>query len=203
MNLRETYNRIAGDWHKDHKISDWWVEGTNKFVSFLPKSANVLDVGCGPGDKSKFLSQKGLRIIGIDFSENLIDISRKNAPDAHFIVMDMKDVGQITHLFDGIFAQASLLHIPKNEIQEVLGTLISKLTPGGYLYVAVKGMRDNGVEEETLEENDYGYPYKRFFSYFSMDELVKYFSDLHLEIVYKDSKLVGRTNWLQIVGKKK
>jgi hypothetical protein len=114
----------------------------------------------------------------------------------------MRDLDARLGPFDGIFAQASLLHIPKNEIRATLEKLATRLSIGGCFYIAVKGMRPDGKEEEILTENDYGYPYQRFFSYYSMDELRAYLTDLKLTIIYEDSKLVGKTVWLQIVGKK-
>jgi SAM-dependent methyltransferase len=202
MNLKDTYNKIAVDWFKDHKNDDWWVEGTNFFISLLKKGGRVLDVGCGAGVKSKYLLGKGLEVTGIDFSEKFIEIAAREVPEAKFLVLDMKDVNNLGIKFDGIFAQASLLHIAKKDVVDVLFKFVERLDPDGYLYIAVKGLREGGKEEETVEENDYGYEYERFFSFYTMDELRKYLSDLGLNVVYENSKIVGRTNWLQIVAKK-
>lgn len=202
MNLKETYNRIAEDWFKDHKGDNWWVEGTDKFVSLLPPNASVLDVGCGAGVKTKYLSAKGLQVTGIDFSEKFIEIAKREVVAAEFQVMDMNSVENLNRKFDGVFAQASLLHIPRNNILDVLKKITSVVKEGGIIYVAVKGVNASGKEEDVLKENDYGYEYERFFSYYRMEELEKYFADLNLEIIYKNSNLVGRTDWLQIIGKK-
>ena len=80
---------------------------------------------------------------------------------------------------------------------------MSALKSNGYIYVAVKGKYPDGPEEAVLKESDYGYDYERFFSYFTMDELKSYFNDLKLEIVYENHKVFGKTDWLQIIGKKK
>ena len=202
MNLKDTYNKIAEDWHADHKQDDWWVEGTDHFCSLLKKGSRVLDVGCGAGVKSRYLSKKGLDVTGIDFSEKLIGIAEKESVGVEFIVMDMKDAHNLSRQFDGVFAQASLLHIPKKEVADVLGVLVSVLKSSGYIYVAVKGKYPNGPEEAVLKESDYGYDYERFFSYFTMDELKSHFEDLRLEIVYESHKVFGKTDWLQIIGRK-
>jgi SAM-dependent methyltransferase len=202
MNLKDTYNRIAEDWHKDHLQDDWWVEGTNKFISFFAPNAEILDVGCGSGFKAKYLSEHGLHVTGIDFSDALIEIAKREVPHADFFVMDMKEVRTIAKQFDGIFAQASLLHIPHDEIGEVIKSLISKLKENGYLYVAVKGTHPDGPNEEIKEENDYGYRYERFFSYFNLEELKAYYEDANLKIVYENMNRVGNTDWLQLIGRK-
>ncbi|TSC61703.1 MAG: methyltransferase family protein, partial [Parcubacteria group bacterium Gr01-1014_106] len=138
ISLKETYNRIGEEWHRDHQKDDWWVEGTDRFVSLLRPNALVLDVGCGGGTKSKYLMQKGLRVVGIDFSEKMVEIAQREVPTGTFHVCDLRDIGTLEHQFDGIFAQAVLLHVPKIEIPQTLTGMVGKLASGGYLYIAVK-----------------------------------------------------------------
>lgn len=201
MNLKSTYNKIAKDWYSDHKSDDWWNEGTDTFISFLGKGV-VLDVGCGGGTKSQYLIQKGLNVVGIDFSEGLLDIARKNVPGTSFLLLDMREVSTLNQKFDGVFTQASLLHIPKKEIQKTIDGLVSVLKQNGYLYIAVKEAKRGKPDEEIKKENDYGYEYERFFSYFTMEELNNYLASSGLEVVYKKANQKGKTNWLQIIGKK-
>ncbi len=202
MNLKETYNRIAEDWFKDHKSDDWWVDGTNKFLSFLSSGDNILDAGCGAGVKSKYLKESGFNVTGIDFSEKFIEIAKREVPEVEFQVMDLRNTDKLNQKFNGVFAQASLLHISKSEIVTVIGKLVSILKPEGYFYVAVKGVHDGSKEEDVVKENDYGYEYERFFSYYTMSELENYLNQQNLNIVYKNSKLNGRTDWLQIIGQR-
>ena len=202
MDLKETYNRIADDWHKDKRKNTWWMPGTDKFISFLKAGNTVLDVGCGPGLKSKYLGDRGFTVTGIDFSDTLIEIARKEVPDAEFFVLDMRDVQSLPGRFDAVFAQASLLHIPKREAGQVIHGLASKLKPPGYMYIAVKGIWQDGIEEHILKEEDYGYPYERFFSYYSMEELKGYLTDEGLEVIDESSTHVGHTDWLQIIGRR-
>ncbi|OGZ70771.1 MAG: hypothetical protein A3F47_00030 [Candidatus Staskawiczbacteria bacterium RIFCSPHIGHO2_12_FULL_38_11] len=206
MSLKETYNKIAESWHQDHQSDDWWVEGTNTFISFLKKGELVLDVGCGAGTKSKYLLKNGLQVIGIDFSEKMIEIARKEIPQGKFFVMDINDVDKLRENFDGIFMQAVLLHVPKKEVESVLKKAVVKLKVGGYLYIAVKEKISGGVDEEIKKDDDYGYEYERFFSYFSLDEFKNYFKNVGLEMVYENvmspSETLRKSNWMQVIGKK-
>lgn len=203
MDLKDTYNTIAEDWVKDHDKDTWWQEGTEYFLSLLPKKSTILDVGCGGGIKTRYISEKGYGVMGIDFSDKMIEIAKRENPGIEFAVVDMYDINTIEKTFDGIFVQAALLHIPKNRVMEVLTKMKEKLNPNGLLYLAVKGIRDDGVEEGIKTENDYGYDYQRFFSYFSLDELKNYFTILDLEIVWEGNRGSNATNWIQIIGKKK
>jgi len=204
MDLKETYNRIAEDWHKDHLHDDWWIQDNDTFIKNLPTDARVLDVGCGSGVKSKYLIDHGLKVTGIDISEKLLEIARREVPEAEFRVLSMTDLDLIPEMFDGVFAQASLLHIPKKDAEEIVKQMAKRLVPGGLLYIAVKELRAGNSEEEIVKENDYGYEYERFFSYFTMDELERYLTEAGLQVISKlrNPNKSGKTVWLQIIGRK-
>lgn len=202
MNLKSTYNKIAKDWMKDHHGDTWWIEGTDKYLSFLTPSAYILDVGCGAGEKSKYLVKKGFNVTGIDFSDEMIKLAKEQVPAGKFFVKDIKQALEFENLFDGVFAQAVLLHIPKNEVVGVLKNIAEPLKSDGYFYVAVKEIRLGNKDEEIVKENDYGYEYERFFSYFSLDELKDYIKQVGLQVVYENITSSGKTNWIQIVAKK-
>jgi SAM-dependent methyltransferase len=201
MNLKETYNKIAQDWNTDHANDTWWVEGTDHLVSLLPKNASILDVGCGGGHKVKYLSDKEFKVTGIDFSEEMIEHAQKYEPRATFKVLDIYDLDSMKEKFDCVFAQAVLLHIPKSKILEALAKFKKVAKPNGLVYVAVKEVKSDGIEEKVVTENDYGYDYERFFSFFNQEELRKDFEKVGLEVVWENVANSGKTNWLQIIGK--
>lgn len=202
--LRDTYNRIAEDWSRDHADDDWWIEGTNKFLSLLPANGSVLDVGCGAGNKAKYMADRGFHVLGIDFSEELLKIARAEALATKFRNVAMEELDSITEQFDGVFAQASLLHIPKAEAEDIVKKMAARVNDGGHLYIAVKEIREGNPEEEINKENDYGYNYERFFSYFIIPELESYLQNAGLEVVWsvRNPNPSGKTVWLQIIGKK-
>lgn len=117
--------------------------------------------------------------------------------------MDMREVGKLGQKFNGVFAPPSLLHIPRKEIVNVLRNLLSVLKDGGYFYAAVKEKRADGPDEEIKKQNDYGYEYERFFSYFTLDELKKYFIGIGLRVCYESITPSGNAKRVQIIGQKK
>jgi len=200
MDLKSTYNKIADDWFKDHKEDNWWRAGTDKFISLLPKGATVLDVGCGAGMKSKYLLDKGLKATGMDFSEKMIGIAKREYSDIDFFVGDVYELSSYKNKFDAVFAQAVLLHVPKDKVLKVLEQLRNKLKPGGLLYLAVKEVKADGKEEKVLKESDYGYEYERFFSFFTLPEIKDYIGKLELKLVWENITTSGRTNWIQVIA---
>lgn len=163
----------------------------------------MLDVGCGSGVKSKYLMEHGLNVMGIDISSGLLAIAEREAPGAEFRELSMLDLDTLPETFDGIFAQASLLHIPKKDAGMVVQKMARRLVPGGLLYIAVKESRSDKPEESIEKENDYGYEYERFFSYFTMAELERYLVEAGLTPVWqsRNSNPSRKTVWLQIIGK--
>jgi len=200
--LKETYNKIAENWNIDHEKDDWWTEGTNIFLSFLPKNADVLDIGCAGGNKTNYIKQKGFEIEGVDFSESMIEEAKKRFPNIHFELWDVYKIDRYPKKFNAIFCEAVLLHIPKEEFLVVLKKIISRLNNNGILHIALKKMKENGIEEEIKKENDYGFNYERFFSYFNEEELRSYFKEAGLEILSEKIISSGRSNWINIIGKK-
>lgn len=202
MDLRETYNRIAEDWHKQHQTDDWWVSGTQKFISLLKRASLVLDVGCAGGVKSRYLIDRELRVVGIDISEGLIEIAKREVPKGEFLVLGMEELQKLDQQFDGIFMQASLLHIPRAKVADVIARAAGKLNKEGLLYVAVKEKRAGKPDEEVKLENDYGYDYERFFSYFTVDEIKDSMQWAGLKVIHEQIELAGSTRWIQVIGQK-
>ncbi|PIS04611.1 MAG: hypothetical protein COT81_05600 [Candidatus Buchananbacteria bacterium CG10_big_fil_rev_8_21_14_0_10_42_9] len=202
MSLKDTYDKIAEDWFAVHKVDSWWHEGIDKFISLVGQGGTVLDAGCGAAVKSKYLSQNGMKVTGVDFSEKMIGIAKREVPAAEFLVGDIKDLDFLNQKFDGIFAQAVLLHFPKDEISEVLNSLLSKLNPGGYIYIAVKAKRLDGPSETTITQNDFGYEFERFFSFFALEEIKGFVLKANLKIVYENTEDTDIDDWIQLIAQK-
>jgi len=202
MDLKDTYNKIASDWFKDHNSDTWWVDGTNHLVSLLPPGASILDIGCGAGHKMFYLLNRGFNVMGADFSEEMIKIAKREVLGAEFKILDLYNIDSIEKTFDCIFAQAVFLHIPKKDIAEILERSKKVLKRDGLFYVAVKELRSGSPDEKVETENDYGYEYKRFFSYFTVEEIQGYFEKTGFTIIHSSMTKVGQTGWVQVIAKR-
>ena len=94
------------------------------------------DVGCGPGHVTRYLSDRGLEVVGIDLSPAMIDRARQLNPGIEFRQGDMRSLNIVDGTFAGITAFYSIIHIPRSEVVTVLGELGRILKPGGTLLVA-------------------------------------------------------------------
>ena len=100
----------------------------------------VLDLGCGPGRDVEFLMELGCRVVGLDLSVGMLAEGRRRLPDAPFIRADLRLLPFASSSLDGVWACASLLHLPHAQLPAALAEIARVLQrPGGVLYLAVKG----------------------------------------------------------------
>jgi chemotaxis methyl-accepting protein methylase len=100
------------------------------------------------------LVNKGIKVIGTDFSEEMIKLAQKEVPEAKFKLWDLKEIDRFSGKFDGIMAQAVLLHFPKKEIPEILKKISTRLLKNGYLYIAVKEKKKTAPKKQSLNKNN-------------------------------------------------
>lgn len=93
----------------------------------------ILDFGCGPGRDLKTFTALGHQAIGLDGSARFVEMARQNS-GCEVWHQDFLDLDLPAGRFDGVFANASLFHVPTRELPRVLGALHRTLKPGGVLF---------------------------------------------------------------------
>jgi len=159
------YDKVAKEYTKKAEARGPKIERSH-FMKIIPEHGTVLDVGCGSGRDAKVFCDHGFLVTGVDLSGKLLEIAKQNAPKATFIKDDIRSLQFPPQSFDGIWAQASLLHVKHEEIQTVLKSFFIMLKPNGTLYIAVKAGSGErfAVMKSTPGE-------KRFFSFYSKASL--------------------------------
>ena len=107
------------------------------FEAHLPKHADVVDAGCGSGrDTSYFLSQ-GYNVTSFDASEEMVKLASEHTdhPISHSTFLDFQLPPESQH---GIWACATLLHVPQNDLEKTFAHLATWLKPNGILYCSFK-----------------------------------------------------------------
>ena len=131
-----------------------------RFCEHLRSGASVLDAGCGSGRDALAFLKLGYDVVAFDASPRMVAATRKRAgvPVHQMTFEDMK----FDRTFDGIWACASLLHVPRAHLSEVLGSLASFLKPTGVIYASFKygeqerekgGRYFNDLNEHLLTEH--------------------------------------------------
>ena len=106
------------------------------FLKYLEPGALILDFGCGSGRDTRYFLSKGYRVEAIDGSEELVKIARKNT-GIEVKQMLFQDFNE-TEKYDGIFACASILHVPYTELPDILTRISNALKPDGIFYTSFK-----------------------------------------------------------------
>ncbi len=119
--------------HKDGQVAagDWLVRQ-------LPEGSRVLDVGCGTGiPTARQLADAGHRVTGIDISDGMLALARRDVPVAEFRSMDAVDLDSSLGGFSAVVAFFSLLMLPRAEIPPVLEKIHDLLEPGGHFLLSM------------------------------------------------------------------
>ena len=93
----------------------------------------ILDLGCGPGRDLRAFTALGHEAVGLDGAAELVALARAET-DCTVLLQDFLALDLPVARFDGIFANASLFHVPSSQIARVLGELAAALKPGGVLF---------------------------------------------------------------------
>jgi len=123
------------------------------FLAQLERGAHILDLGCGSGrDSAAFLAQ-GYRVTAVDGSAEMAAC----AAQALGQPVAVTRFQELTYCdaFDGVWASASLLHCPRQQIKSVLRRIHSALKPGAVAYMSFKWGRDESVDDRRRYFNNY------------------------------------------------
>ncbi|MFC1647016.1 class I SAM-dependent methyltransferase [Patescibacteria group bacterium] len=162
------YDRIAEEYAVSMNAYAPEVE-RKKFLKHLNEGKVVLDAGCAAGRDSIYFAQHGKNIIGIDLSKKLLEIARKSAPNIEFINKDIRKLDFCQNTFDGIWACAVLLHLKREEAQEVVKKFYEIQKPGGILFIMVKlGIGETDIAEKLSSDTT------RHFTLFEKEEIERF-----------------------------
>ena len=176
-------------------VSVKFTEVQDKFLEKLNPDAYILDFGCGAGRDTKYFLSRGYQIDAIDGSEQLCRIASKytgiKVRQMLFQELDEKEK------YDGIWACASILHLPKKQLREVLENMYAALKSEGWIYTSFKYGEFEG------ERNG------RYFTDFTTDTFKDFIHDMH-GLKIKEHWITGdvrpgrgEEKWLNLLLQKK
>ncbi len=178
------------------RLDDLWTA----LSKLLGPGACVLDLGCGAGRDLKELARRGFWVIGLDSSAPLSEIARQYSGQEVW-VGDIRTFDFGIKKFDGIWAVASLLHIPRNQVSGVLDKLYEALRSSGILLTSMK----KGAGNETAPDG-------RHFEFYQPKEWELMLSTAGFELEGRQESTVKhqsssgdvrQIDWFVTVGRKK
>jgi SAM-dependent methyltransferase len=133
---RQDYNLIAKNFARTRK--ELWPEMKFLFENYLKEKDRILDLGCGNGRWYQLIQKYEVDYIGVDSSEELIEIARENYPQAKFEIEEALYSPFSENFFDKIYSIAVLHNVPSEELRlDFLEEAKRILKPGGFLILTV------------------------------------------------------------------
>ena len=166
---------------------DFQEKMMDRTLNMLPSEPRILDLGCGDGRDAAYLTDRGADTIGMDLSKEMVKLARKKFPELEFIRMDMRELGLNKDHFDCVWASASVIHIPGEQLRELEREIIRVLKPGGIFAFSYKVGQGEGFEYgESMKDK------KRYFVYHTEKSIRNGFDELEIiDVVEYPGNILG------------
>jgi len=168
LDSSDYYSKNSGEYF-EQTVNLNMQENQDRFLELLPEGGSILDLGCGSGRDSAYFVSCGYDVTAMDASEEMCNLASvhigQDVLNLKFSEMDFKEV------FDGVWACASLLHVPSDEIDDIMSKVCKSLKPDGILYMSFRYGDFEGVRDG------------RYFTDFrtkALKELISRFRELEL-----------------------
>ena len=182
----DTWNKVASLYQEKFMDLDLYNDSYDIFCKLIPKKdADILEIGCGPGNITKYLvaARPGFRIMANDLSPNMIDLAKINNPTVEFGIMDCRNIDSINCIFDGIICGFCMPYLSKEDNHKFIKDCSELLRTGGVFYFStIKGdYTRSGFETGSTGDRAYVY-------YYSEDD----FKDVLIETGFSIMQLIEK-----------
>lgn len=120
----------------DIRTQPWLRAAVDTFADAVVDLGPVLDVGCGPGTVTAYLTERGVRVSGVDLSPRMIANARRSHPHCSFGVASATELDLAESSLGGVLGWWSLFNLPRDVLPQVLSSFARALVPGGQLIIA-------------------------------------------------------------------
>jgi 2-polyprenyl-3-methyl-5-hydroxy-6-metoxy-1,4-benzoquinol methylase len=188
------YDNEANTWSASHGGDDkdsWWKNEMLKFNGYLP-SGKIIEIGAGIGKDAQSLISLGYDYVGTDASIGLLELAKQRNPSAQFIQKYAHELDPSLGEFDGFWASAVLLHIPRDEMIDSLSAISSILKNNGIGFITMKEGDGERIDEKT----------GRLFTYYKEREFRDVLKSTGFSVLEVERRDTEKDNWLIFYVKK-
>lgn len=191
----QNYNKVAKIYHEERAGRLVSQKQLDEFIA-LVKQGRVLDIGTGPGYDLSYLARV-LTVDGIERSRELSEIARFENPESNIVHGDIVKYELPKATYQGVWSRDALHHIAEADQDYVFQKIADTLLPGGVFYLIVQA----GTGERVTNEQRSRYQMKRFYHYYSEQELRERGEKCGLKIE-KIEKVVRSHEWWSVIYRK-
>ncbi|CAM4212757.1 class I SAM-dependent DNA methyltransferase [Acinetobacter pragensis] len=190
-NIIEIYRKHGRAWTElrgQHLYEKSWLD---QFLALLPKSAAILDLGCGSGKPiADYMIQQGYAVTGVDSSDAMIQMAQQNFPAQAWLRADMRLV-QLDQVFQGILAWDSFFHLTPDDQRKMFAQFAEFSAPNAILMFtsgpaageAIGEMFGDALYHASLSQDEY----RALFAQYGFEAV---------NMVAEDADCAGHTVWL-------
>jgi ubiquinone/menaquinone biosynthesis C-methylase UbiE len=188
--LKDYYNKYADERNSNVK-NQWKVDLRDDFLAVIKEKGlkSMLEIGAGTGQDSIFFMKEGFVVTAVDLSEEHVKRCREKGVDA--IVMDFSKMTFSDNSFDAIYSMNCLLHIPNDELFNVMREMKRVLKPNGIMFLCQYGDKHKS-SEGISNNNGKG---ERFFSFRTYNDFTDTIISSGLSIVKSGTIELGEENY--------
>jgi SAM-dependent methyltransferase len=179
--IRDNYNRLADEYAThlfgELKNKPLDQELLNRFASEVRGRGEICDMGCGPGQVTRYLHDAGVTAFGLDLSPGMLEQARRLNPDLRFSEGNMLALELEDRSLLGITAFYAIVNLPEESLPVVFQEMHRVLRPGGLLLLAFH-VGDQIVQVQEM----WGQPVAMEFFFFQPSAIRRYMEAAGLEI---------------------
>lgn len=179
----EIFDDCANEYQDKFMALDLYHDSFDLFCATIEQeNANILKLGCGPGNITKYLLKKrqDFHILGTDLSEKMIQLAKKNNPSAEFQICDCRNIHQITKKYDGVMCGFCLPYLSKKEAIKLITDVSNLLKDKGAFYMST--MEDD-YTKSGFKSSSSGEEKQMYIHYHQADYLTKALRENDFKIV--------------------
>jgi SAM-dependent methyltransferase len=192
--IKKAYNTAAHAYRKRYDAVPARVEDIEFTLSYIrTDNPFVVEIGCAYGREARYLLNKISRYIGIDICDEYIHMAQTEVVGGEFICADVLEY-EFPKGIDVVFAFASLLHLPKDEIALVLQKVARALSVGGLVFLSLK--RRDSYEAEMITDD----VVSRQFYYYNRETITDVLPVGLVEVFYAEQN--RNESWFTIILQK-
>lgn len=201
----DTWNKVASFYEEKFMNLNIYDHTYDFFCNSIQASnANILEMGCGPGNITKYILSRrsDFKVYGTDISRNMIELARKNNPAAKFDEIDCRQINSIERKFEGIICGFCIPYLSADETDTLITDSYKLLNDNGVFYLSfVEGNPANsGYRVGSTGD-------RIFFNVFNSDSIIYSLQKTKFEVLkkfnvdYKLSSSENETHTILIAGK--
>lgn len=182
----ELFGRYAQRYQDKYMNQDRYRQSLEAFCNYeILRSGPVLELGCGPGNVTKFILERlpKLALLATDLAPEMISLAQANNPSIQTQRLDCREISTFEKQFSGIIAAFVLPYLSPREAQAFINDAAVQLKPGGVLYLSTM----SGPASLSGWQGPSDGSADRLYMYYHEEKvLLNYLAEAELEVKYKE-----------------